>query len=162
MLALRQADRSFHVLLPPLSTAPSLPSDRSGRGRELVMRSNGISRRSKGRSTLTGVAISGDRLRGRLLDALALDEDGFDVIVVESIAHGYSRIKQLTPDVVVVLLEIDDVDACQLLAMLTLDRNVSRIPVVTCVASRGGGEFVKVAARKTGRAPSAAVAAQAN
>jgi DNA-binding response OmpR family regulator len=103
------------------------------------MRSNGISRRSKSRSTPTVVAVSGDRLRERLLDALTLDEDGFDVIVVESIAHGYSRIKQLTPDLIVVLLEIDDVDACQLLAMLTLDRNVSRIPVVTCVASRGGG-----------------------
>ncbi len=55
----------------------------------------------------------------------------YDVIVVESIACGYSRIKQVTPDLVV-LLEIDDFAACQLLSMLKVDRDVSRIPVVTC------------------------------
>ena len=50
---------------------------------------------------------------------------------MESIAHGYSRIKQVTPDVVIVLSEIDDVAACQLLSMLKIDGELSRIPVVT-------------------------------
>jgi hypothetical protein len=126
------------------------------------MRGNDISPSSKRHSPPTIVAISGDLLRERVLDALTLDENGLNVIVVESISRAYSRIKQLKPLLVVVFLEIDDVDACQLLAMLTLDRDVSGIPVVTCVSSRGGGEFVRVAARTTGRARSGAVAAQAN
>jgi len=50
---------------------------------------------------------------------------------VESIARGYSRIKELTPDVVVVLLGDDPVPACQLLTMLSGDPDTSRIPVVT-------------------------------
>jgi hypothetical protein len=54
------------------------------------------------------------------------------VIFVESIECGYSRIKQMTPDLVIILLEIDDFAACQLLSMLKADRDVSRIPMVTC------------------------------
>jgi len=78
------------------------------------------------------VAVSGDALRSELLEALSSDGSECDIIVVESIARGYSRIRELRPDVVVVFMEIDDVDACQLLAMLDLDRQVRGIPVVTC------------------------------
>jgi hypothetical protein len=78
------------------------------------------------------VAVSGDPHRADLLDALIADENGFDVIFVESIERGYSRIKQVFPDVVVVYSPIDDAAACQLLSMLHTDRAVSGIPVVTC------------------------------
>ena len=65
------------------------------------------------------------------MDALLLDENDYDVVFVESVARGYSRIKQLTPDLVIVFLAMDDVAACQLLSMLTIDGETSGIPVVT-------------------------------
>jgi DNA-binding NarL/FixJ family response regulator len=77
------------------------------------------------------VAVSGDPQRTELMDALLADANLQGVVFVESIAHGYSRIKELTPDVVVVLLGDDDAAACQLLSMLSLDRDVAGIPVVT-------------------------------
>ena len=77
------------------------------------------------------VAVSGDPERAQLMDALLADMDLRDIVFVESIAHGYSRIKQLIPDVVVVLLGDDDAPACQLLSMLSMDRDTSDIPVVT-------------------------------
>jgi len=77
------------------------------------------------------VAVSDDALRPELFDAL-FDDSGYDVIVVESIPHAYSRIRELEPDLVVVFMEIDDVNACQLLSMLEIDRALSGIPVVTC------------------------------
>ena len=78
------------------------------------------------------VAVSDDSLRSELLDALLDDEKGYRVIVVESISRAYSRIRQLKPDVVMVFMDIDDVNACQLLSMLEIDRALSGIPVVTC------------------------------
>ena len=79
----------------------------------------------------TVVAVSGDPQRAELMDALLADANLRDVVFVDSIAHGYSRIKQVTPDVVVVLLGDDDAAACQLLSMLSMDRDVAGIPVVT-------------------------------
>jgi hypothetical protein len=76
------------------------------------------------------VAVSADSLREQLLNVLTIDENDFDIIVVESIAHGYSRIKELMPHLIVVFFEIDDVEACQLLAMLRHDDDVAGIPVV--------------------------------
>ena len=69
--------------------------------------------------------MSGDLQRPELLDVLLFGANGCDVIFIESIARAYSRIKQVTPDLVVVLSEIDDVAACQLLSMLTIDASVS-------------------------------------
>jgi CheY-like chemotaxis protein len=54
-----------------------------------------------------------------------------DVVVVEPTAHAYSRIKRIRPDLVILCMEGDDSEGCQLLSMLTLDRETSRIPVVT-------------------------------
>jgi DNA-binding response OmpR family regulator len=65
-----------------------------------------------------------------------VEASDFDVIVMESIAHAYSRIKQVTPDFVIVIMTIDDAAGCQLLSMLKIDRDVSRIPLVIC-AMRG-------------------------
>ena len=80
------------------------------------------------------VAVSGDTQRAELLDALQLDGNDYGVVFVESFAGGYSRIKQLTPDLVLVFLEIDDVAACRLLSMLKIDCQTSGIPVVTWTA----------------------------
>ena len=68
-------------------------------------------------------------------------EVGGDKITVESIARGYSRIKQVTPDFVIVLLKFDDVVACQLLAIFKIDRDVSRIPLATCATRREQNKF---------------------
>jgi hypothetical protein len=78
------------------------------------------------------VAVSGDPLREELLDALVTDENDFGAVVVESITHAYTRIKQLTPDVVIVFCEIDDTAACHLLSMLRNDVDLSGVLVVTC------------------------------
>jgi AmiR/NasT family two-component response regulator len=77
------------------------------------------------------VAVSGDPQRAELLDALLADANLRDTVFVESIARGYSRIKQVAPDVVVLLVKDDDAPACRLLSMLSMDPDTSRIPVVT-------------------------------
>jgi PleD family two-component response regulator len=53
-----------------------------------------------------------------------------DVVLVEATAHAYSRIKHIRPDLVILYLAGDDTEGCQLLSMLALDRETSRIPVV--------------------------------
>ena len=77
------------------------------------------------------VAVSGEEWRGELVDNLMLDIDGYDVVVVESVAHGYSRVKALLPDRVIVLLAMEDVGACQLFTMLATDGATAQIPVTT-------------------------------
>lgn len=57
------------------------------------------------------------------------------VVVVESTAHAYSKIKRTLPDVVVMCLSDEDVNGCHVLSMLALDSETSHIPVLTYVAS---------------------------
>jgi DNA-binding response OmpR family regulator len=90
------------------------------------------------------VAVSGDRQRPQLLDRLAGGEIVDDVIFVDSLEKGYSRIKRVSPDLVIIVMEIDDAAGCQLLTMLTTDRNVSSIPVVTCTAEPVDDEHVDI------------------
>ena len=78
------------------------------------------------------LAVSNDALRPELLARLLIDDNNYNVIVVESIERAYSRIRQVQPDVVVVFMNIDDVDACQLLSMLHIDRGPHGMSVVTC------------------------------
>jgi PleD family two-component response regulator len=66
--------------------------------------------------------------------ASVTDTGGYDVIVMEPFTTAYSRIKRFAPSVVILSMEIDDVEACQLISMLKLDRDTSRIPVFTCLA----------------------------
>ena len=108
------------------------------------------------------VAVSGDSGREELLDALLLDRNDYDVIYVESIALGYSRIKQVRPDLVVVFMASDDAAACRLLSMLTLDRDVSGIPVVMCVSRREKGELEDIFAEVNQFASNRAVAVPMN
>jgi len=60
-----------------------------------------------------------------------LDAVDYDVVFVESIAGAYSQIKRVSPDLVVVCVSMDDLDSLQVLSMLKLDAETSRIPVVT-------------------------------
>ena len=79
----------------------------------------------------TVVAVSQDSHFAELLDALLGETDGYDVVIVESIARGYSRIKEVAPNAIIVFVEVDDPAVCQLLSMLTADRGTSNIPIVT-------------------------------
>ncbi len=85
------------------------------------------------------VAVSNDALRPELLDRLFVDDNDYDVIVVESIERAYSRIRQVQPTAVVVFMNIDDVDACRLLSMLHLDHELRGISVVPLTASPDAG-----------------------
>jgi hypothetical protein len=94
----------------------------------------------------TVVAVGGDPDHAEFLDALMGDVNDRDVIFVEPVAHGYSRVKQLSPALVVVLSEIDDPGACQLLSMLSADGATSSIPVVTLVTRRERSAFAQIIA----------------
>jgi CheY-like chemotaxis protein len=87
----------------------------------------------------TVLAVSNDALRPELLDRLLVDDNNYNIIVVESIERAYSRIRQVQPDVIVVFMNIDDVDACQLLSMLHMDRGLRGMSVVTCTTGPDAG-----------------------
>jgi hypothetical protein len=85
----------------------------------------------------TVVLVSGFAPQTQPPDALSVDTNDYevdtndyDVIFVASIAHSYSCIKIVVPDLVVISSEVDDGAACQLLSMLRLDRRSSGIPVL--------------------------------
>ena len=78
----------------------------------------------------TVVLVSGFAPQTQPPDALSVDTSDYDVIFVASIAHSYSCIKIVVPDLVVISSEVDDGAACQLLSMLRLDRRSSGIPVL--------------------------------
>jgi DNA-binding NarL/FixJ family response regulator len=90
-------------------------------------------------SPLSVVAVSNDALRPELLDRLLSDDNDFNVIVVESIERAYSRIRQVHPAAVVVFMNIDDVEACQLLSMLQIDRELRGMSVLSCTTSPEAG-----------------------
>jgi CheY-like chemotaxis protein len=75
------------------------------------------------------VAVIGRYAHRLLSTALALDD--CEVVLLESTAHAYSKIKRSRPDVVVMCVTDDDVDGCRVLSMLALDRETATIPVLT-------------------------------
>src|SRR5947207_76879 len=64
-----------------------------------------------------------------------LDAGQYDVVFVESTEHAYSHIKRLSPNLIIVCLDIEDIDGFQVLSMLKLDNETKAIPVVTCTVS---------------------------
>jgi hypothetical protein len=97
------------------------------------------------------VAVSREAQPAALVEALLSDASDFDVIVVESLAHGYSRIKQLTPDVVIVLLETNhELAACQLLSMLQIDVELSGTLVLTCMMGHTNRAIDVIVAERPG------------
>jgi CheY-like chemotaxis protein len=78
------------------------------------------------------VALVGRYAHQHLQDAM-LSVAECDVVFVESIAHAYSKIKRVLPDLIIVCLSSDDPDGCQVLSMLALDNDTSQIPVLTFV-----------------------------
>jgi hypothetical protein len=133
-LAFRAAQERSMEQQRSIRSAPDLPLS----GVEMESAMNALPR--------TVVAVGGGPDRAEFIDALMLDANDRGVIFVEPVAQGYSRVKQLSPALVVVLTEIDDPGACQLLSMLSADGATSSIPVVTLVTSRERSAFAEIIA----------------
>jgi CheY-like chemotaxis protein len=85
-----------------------------------------------GRSTSQQVVVVSKQSQLNGLLETVLDAGQYDVVFVESTEHAYSHIKRLTPHLIIVCLDIDDIDGFQVLSMLKLDNDTKNIPVVTC------------------------------
>lgn len=78
-------------------------------------------------------------------DILALAETvlsagHYDVVFIESVAHAYSHIKRVQPDLVILCINFDAADALQVLSMLKLDEETRGIPVLTYATNEGQDE----------------------
>ena len=82
------------------------------------------------------VVVSKQSQLNELLETV-LDAGQYDVVFVESTEHAYSHIKRLTPHLIIVCLDVDDLDGFQVLSMLKLDADTKGIPVVTCTVQQG-------------------------
>jgi DNA-binding response OmpR family regulator len=80
------------------------------------------------------VVVSKQSQLNGLLETV-LDAGQYDVVFVESTEHAYSHIKRLTPHLIIVCLDVDDMDGFQVLSMLKLDADTKDIPVVTCTVT---------------------------
>jgi CheY-like chemotaxis protein len=58
----------------------------------------------------------------------------FDVVLVESSANAYSRIRRAQPALIIVSVNFEDPTGFQVLSMLALDKATSHIPVLIHVA----------------------------
>ena len=81
------------------------------------------------------VVVSKQSQLNGLLETM-LDAGQYDVVFVESTERAYSHIKALTPHLIIVCLDIDDIDGFQVLSMLKLDADTKNIPIVTCTVAR--------------------------
>jgi PleD family two-component response regulator len=88
------------------------------------------------RSTSQQVVVVSKQCQLNGLLETVLDAGQYDVVFVESTEHAYSHIKRLTPHLIIVCLDIDDLDGFQVLSMLKLDADTKGIPVVTCTVQR--------------------------
>ncbi len=84
-----------------------------------------------GRATQNVVVVNGTPEVFDLIESV-LDGGHYDMVFVADVDHAYSQIRQTRPDLVVVCLGFDDPTGFQVLSMLKLDAETSRIPVVTC------------------------------
>jgi CheY-like chemotaxis protein len=85
------------------------------------------------------VVVSKQSQLNGLLETV-LDAGQYDIVFVESTEHAYSHIKRLTPHLIIVCLDIDDLDGFQVLSMLKLDAETKDIPLVTCTSSQDDEE----------------------
>ena len=72
---------------------------------------------------------------GEALPDSAMDALDYDVVFMEPLAHAYTRIKHIRPDLVIICVSFDDPLGCQVLSMLKLDPDTAPIPVVAYAAT---------------------------
>jgi DNA-binding response OmpR family regulator len=82
------------------------------------------------RATQKVMIVNGTQDMLELLESV-LDAGHYDVVFVTDVEHAYSQIKQNRPNLVILCLGLDDPIGFQALSMLKLDRDTSRIPVLT-------------------------------
>ena len=87
---------------------------------------------------LRKVVIVGNAPNQQVLETVA-NAGNYDVVIVESTARAYSHIKRVVPTLVVMCVDVDDRDSCQVLSMLKLDSTTATIPVVTYTMSGENG-----------------------
>jgi DNA-binding response OmpR family regulator len=117
-----------------------LVSDRAGNGGETMMTTTDVRTPATLRSTSQQVVVVSKQSQLNGLLETVLDAGQYDVVFVESTEHAYSHIKRLTPHLIIVCLDIDDLDGFQVLSMLKLDQETKAIPIVTCTVSRDEDE----------------------
>jgi len=99
------------------------------------------------------VAVSGDAQREELLEALMVDANVFDVVFMESAASASARIRLVTPELVIVLVDAVDAVACHLVSMLRADCDRLGIPVVTCASRSAESDFADIVASNGAPSP---------
>ncbi|MCM3881987.1 MAG: response regulator [Vicinamibacterales bacterium] len=87
------------------------------------------------KTAMQRVVVVGKQSQLNGLLETVLDAGQYDVVFIESTERAYSHIKRLTPHLIVVCLDIDDIDGFHVLSMLKLDADTRNIPVVTWTVS---------------------------
>jgi CheY-like chemotaxis protein len=87
------------------------------------------------RSTSQQVVVVSKQSQLNGLLETVLDAGQYDVVFVESTERAYSHIKGLSPHLIIVCLDIDELDGFQVLSMLKLDPDTRDIPIVTCTVT---------------------------
>ena len=82
------------------------------------------------------VIVNGGDEVPELLDTV-LDAGRYDVVFVEAIAHAYSQVKRVQPQLVILCVHMDDVEGFRVLSMLKLDAETRSIPVLTYTIENG-------------------------
>jgi PleD family two-component response regulator len=121
--------------LPPIGLLFVLLSGQETEATMMTTTTNGITPTPAKSVSQQVVMVSKQTQLNGLLETV-LDAGQYDVVFVESTEHAYSHIKRLTPHLIIVCLDIDDLDGFQVLSMLKLDEETKGIPVVTCTVSQ--------------------------
>jgi PleD family two-component response regulator len=82
------------------------------------------------------VIVNGGNEVPELLDTV-FDAGSYDVVFVEAIAHAYSQIKRVQPQLVILCVHMDDVEGFRVLSMLKLDAETRSIPILTYTIENG-------------------------
>jgi len=92
------------------------------------------------------VAVSSDLQRDALLQTLVADANDYDVVYMESLVSASARVRLTPPDLVLVLLDVDNAVECHLTALLTIDCERLGIALVTCASRAAERDFEDLAA----------------
>ena len=72
--------------------------------------------------------------------ASVLHAAGHNLVLIGSMTNAYSQIRCVTPDLIIVYFSCNEVEGCQLLSMLALDRDTSQVPVVTYITKEDAND----------------------
>jgi PleD family two-component response regulator len=103
----------------------------------LHLPASGTTERSAPSTAQKVVIVNGSAGVLELVESV-LDAGHYDIVFVESNAHAYSQIKRVRPNLVILCVRIDDLDAFQVLSMLKLDLETRDIPLLTYTTEQAG------------------------